>query len=76
MKEMKEMKELKGLKLWEGTTERVYTGKFDKGGVIFNITFDCKTNNLIIHEWYLLNKGELAELTTKLLDLFKKVQAA
>lgn len=71
-----EVNEMKELKLWEGTTESFYTGKFDKGGDTINITYDCNTNNLIIHEWYLFSKSELAELTTKLLDLFKRVQAA
>ena len=67
---------MKELKLWEGTTERFYTGRLDKGCETINITYDCNTSNLIVHEWYLFDKGELAELTTKLLNLFIDIQAA
>lgn len=54
-----------------GNESKFYTAKARDNNINFNITYDCKTGNIIIHEWYKLNKEHLAEVTAELKKYFK-----
>lgn len=40
-----------------------------------NLTYDCNSSNLVIHEWYKLSTSELDEITEELKQFFKKMAA-
>ena len=46
--------------------------KLDDGKCI-NLTYDCITGNLVIHEWYLLESGSIEAFTSEVKDYFKEL---
>lgn len=70
-KEVSTMKEkLTDVKEFKGNTEHFITAKLHKGGKVYNITFDCRDNNVIVHEWYNMSRTELEESTRELKSYF------
>lgn len=63
------MADLRNVKEFKATEGKFYTAKLHKGGKVFNITFFCNDNNLIVHEWYKMSREEL-ETTTKELNKY------
>lgn len=59
-----------------GNENDIYTARLVYNGKKFNITYDCKENNLIIHEWYLLNKVEIKDITNELTNYFMQLKNA
>ena len=58
-----------------GNESKFYTAKAVYDNTNFNITYDCKTGNITIHEWYKFNKHKLAEITDELKTYFEKKSA-
>lgn len=59
----------------KGNTTEAYMTKATAGKVKLNVTFNCMTGDLIIHQWYLFNEDELAELTAELAAFFAQLVA-
>ncbi len=53
-----------------GNESKFYTARARYNNINFNITYDCKTGNIIIHEWYKFNKEQLKEVTEELKRYF------
>lgn len=58
-------------KLHIGNVSKFYTAKLKYNGVNFHITYDCLTENLILHEWYKLDESQLSSLTEELKKHFQ-----
>lgn len=54
-----------------GNTSKFYTAKARYNDVKFNITYDCTTGNVTIHEWYKFNSNQLTTITEELTKYFK-----
>lgn len=61
---------------FKGSVNDIYTAKLIYQNRKFNITYDCKENNLIIHEWYKLTKDEINNITNELTNYFMHLQNA
>ena len=55
----------------KGDVSEYYTAKIRYDDMNFNITYDCKTENLIIHEWYKIDSCQIYKLTEHLKRHFK-----
>ena len=58
-----------------GNESKFYTAKARYNNINFNITYDCKNENIIIHEWYKFNKELLTEVTEELKRYFNNKAA-
>ena len=61
--------------LHTGNQSNFYTAKASYNDIILNITYDCNSQNIIIHEWYKLSKNQIAEVTAELKNYFKNIAA-
>ena len=61
---------IKKKNLHTGNVSKFYTAKARYNDKNFNITYDCKTENILIHEWYKFNKEQLTEVTEDLKRYF------
>lgn len=66
---------LKNVEHFQGNVENFYTAKLIYMNKSLNITYDCNKNNIIIHEWYSLNKDELTQITDELLKYFLNINS-
>lgn len=64
------MMDLRKVKEFKGNMSHFFIAKLHKNDRVYNITFICRTNNVIIHEWYYMDKNELEETTKELLGYF------
>lgn len=62
---------IKKEKYHKGKESEFYTAKAKYNGKNLNITYDCKTENIIIHEWYKFNNIQLSDINEKLMMYFK-----
>lgn len=58
-----------------GNAAEFYTGIMDINGKHINVTYDCKSNNLIIHEWYEIKSDTLDMVTLLVSTCFKRIMA-
>lgn len=61
--------------LHTGNQSKFYTAKASYNDIILNITYDCKSQNIIIHEWYKLNENQIAEVIAELKKYFENTAA-
>lgn len=66
-----EQLELTHIQTVEGNTYKIIMATALYGGKTINVTWNCKENNLVVHEWYDLTDSQLANLTTLLSAWFK-----
>ena len=50
---------LTNVQKFEGHNTEMYTAKMNVNGEKVNVTYDCKGDNVIIHEWYKIEKDTL-----------------
>lgn len=62
---------IKKEKYHQGNESKFYTAKARYNNINFNITYDCKTGNIIIHEWYKFNKEQLIDVQEQIKVHFK-----
>ncbi|MDO5398549.1 MAG: hypothetical protein Q4G33_11545 [bacterium] len=55
----------------KGNESEFYTVKARYNNVNFHITYDCKTENILIHEWYKFNKEQLMDVQEQIKLHFK-----
>jgi hypothetical protein len=67
---------LENVEHFSGNVSEIYTCKLIYKGEELNITYDCKKNNLIVHEWYKLTKEELNSITEELANHFMHLHNA
>ena len=58
-----------------GNVEEYYTRIMDINGKHINVTYDCKSNNLIIHEWYEVKPDALELITLLVSTCFNRIMA-
>lgn len=58
-----------------GNASKFYTAKARYNDVNFNITYDCTTGNVTIHEWYKFNNYQLSIITAQLNNFFENTAA-
>lgn len=61
--------------LHTGNQSKFYTAKASYNDIILNITYDCNSQNIIIHEWYKLSKNQIIEVTEELKKYFENIAA-
>ncbi|MCM1234302.1 MAG: hypothetical protein NC489_29715 [Ruminococcus flavefaciens] len=66
---------LEQVKKHVGKVEEFFTAKMDINGKRINVTYDCKKNNLIIHEWYELKPDTLELVTLLISTCFNRIMA-
>lgn len=66
---------LKEIKYFKGSMSDFYITKLVYKNKKFNITYHCKENRLIIHEWYELEKDEIDNITNELTNYFIYLQS-
>ena len=62
---------IKKEKYHKGNVSEFYTVKARYNDKIFNITYDCKTKKIIIHEWYKFDNIQLSDISKKIKLHFK-----
>lgn len=62
---------LKNVKKFKGNTEEFYIARVRINNKVFNLTYDCKKDNLIIHEWFHIPKNELESIATLIKESFQ-----
>lgn len=63
--------ELTNIQAIEGNNYKIIIATALYSGKTINVTWNCKENNLMVHEWYDLTDSQLANLTTLLSAWFK-----
>ena len=58
-----------------GNQSKFYTAKARYNDMILNITYDCNSQDIIIHEWYKLSKNQIIEVTEELKKYFENIAA-
>ena len=58
-----------------GNVTEFFTAKTNINGKHINVTYDCKSNNLIIHEWYELKPDALKLVTLLIETCFNRIMA-
>lgn len=58
-----------------GNQSRFYTAKASYNDMILNITYDCNSQDIIIHEWYKLSKNQIIEVAEELKKYFENIAA-
>lgn len=61
---------LEKVKHFKGNVYDIYIAKLVYQNRKFNVTYNYKENNLIIHEWYKLTKDEVNNITNELTNYF------
>jgi hypothetical protein len=56
----------------EGTMTRCYFANLLVDGKKINVTYECLADNLIIHEWYWLEKEALESISEQIKDYFRR----
>lgn len=56
---------------FEGSSTETYIAKVRVNGEKFNVTYDCKADNVMIHEWYKIQKNSLDIITKLIRECFK-----
>lgn len=56
-----------------GKVEEFFTAIMNINGKRINVTYDCKKNNLIIHEWYKLEPDALELITLLVSTCFNRI---
>lgn len=54
-----------------GNQSKFYTAKARYNDMILNITYDCNSQDIIIHEWYKLSKNQIIEVTEELKNILR-----
>lgn len=62
---------IKKEKYHKGNDSEFYTAKAVYNNINFNITYDCKNENIIIHEWYKFSSIQLSDISKKIRLHFK-----
>lgn len=63
---------LSNVQKFEGRNTATYTAKMCVNGEKINVTYDCKADNVIIHEWYKIQKNALDIITELVRGCFKR----
>ena len=58
-----------------GNQSRFYTAKARYNDIILNITYDCNSQDILIHEWYKLSKNQIIEIAEELKKYFENIAA-
>lgn len=66
---------LSNVQKFEGCNTETYTAKMCVNGEKINVTYDCKADNVIIHEWYKIQKNALDIITELVRGCFKRDMA-
>lgn len=53
--------------------KEIYIGKVEYNGRKFNVTYDPKSQNVIINEWYTLTNKEIEEMSKFVKDEFTAI---
>ena len=56
-----------------GNVSEFYTAKMRIDNKTINVTYDCKSNNLIIHEWYEIKPDALELVTLLVKTCFNRI---
>lgn len=62
---------IKKEKYHRGNDSEFYTAKARYNDINFNITYDCRTENIIVHEWYKFNNIQLSDINERIKLYFK-----
>lgn len=58
-----------------GNKSRFYTAKAMYNNIKLNITYDCKSQDIIIHDWYNLSENQIAKVIAELKKYFENIAA-
>lgn len=64
---------LKNVRGHIGYTYRFITARLIHRVGKINLTYDCNTGNLIVHEWYKIPEDELKDMVDELKEYFKPI---
>ena len=67
---------LKNVEYHRSSLAEIYIADLDLGDMTLNITYNCTSGELFMHEWYLLSDIEYVEIRDSLLEYFEHLYAS